>query len=361
MSAAKNKHDLGPSPVVPVVMGTGLVALDIIIDIHGKLRRDRWAGGTCGNVLTILSYLGWRAYPVARLNGDRAGECVRRDLRRWRVHLDFAQTGSGPHTPIVVQRNYRDAEGAARHRYTWTCPNCGTWLPRYRAVIATEARQIAARMTAPQVFFLDRLSRGALILAEASAKHGAMVVFEPSGVGDESLFAEALGIAHIVKYSHDRLPPLEVANRDSGPLLEVQTLGAAGLQYRSRLSDCSTEWTFVPPFEVEAVRDSAGAGDWCTAGLIHKLGRLGSEGVGRATKRDIEAALAVGQAYAAVNCQFEGARGAMYGMTEERLTATAQQILTGENVSAGIGLGQDDYVSADDEAPICPACDRHQR
>ena len=45
----------------PVVVGTGLVALDVVInsDVHRPPRL--WAGGTCGNVLTILSYLGWHA------------------------------------------------------------------------------------------------------------------------------------------------------------------------------------------------------------------------------------------------------------------------------------------------------------
>ena len=47
----------------PVVVGTGLVALDIVINSDVHRPPQLWAGGTCGNVLTILSYLGWHAYP----------------------------------------------------------------------------------------------------------------------------------------------------------------------------------------------------------------------------------------------------------------------------------------------------------
>src|SRR4051794_26004402 len=51
----------------PVAAGTGLVALDVVYSGDTAEPLGRWAGGTCGNVLTILSCLGWSSYPVARL------------------------------------------------------------------------------------------------------------------------------------------------------------------------------------------------------------------------------------------------------------------------------------------------------
>ena len=44
------------------------------------------AGGSCGNVLSILGYLGWDSYPVARLANDEAGAGVMHDLKRWHIH-----------------------------------------------------------------------------------------------------------------------------------------------------------------------------------------------------------------------------------------------------------------------------------
>ena len=58
----------------PVVVGTGLVALDVVMNSDAHQPPRLWAGGTCGNVLTSLSYLGWQAYPVSRLNKDTAAE-----------------------------------------------------------------------------------------------------------------------------------------------------------------------------------------------------------------------------------------------------------------------------------------------
>ncbi len=189
----------------PVVVGTGLIALDVVI--NGNVHRPPrfWAGGTCGNVLIILSYLGWQAFPVSRLNGDAASKHVLREFRRWGVHLDFANSKPGGSTPIVVQRIDHNAAGEPFHRFSRNCPNCGAWLPGYKAVLASTARDVAARIENPKVFFLDRVSRGALILARASAEKGAIVFFEPSSVGDSRLFREALSIAHILKYSRERM------------------------------------------------------------------------------------------------------------------------------------------------------------
>jgi fructokinase len=50
----------------PTAYGTGFVALDVVVDLKAGTEA-RFAGGTCGNVLTILAFLGWRAVPIASL------------------------------------------------------------------------------------------------------------------------------------------------------------------------------------------------------------------------------------------------------------------------------------------------------
>ena len=93
------------------VFGTGLIALDLVIGPDSEAPIRSWAGGTCGNVLSILAYLGWDAYPIARMNEDVASDRVRADMRRWKVHLDWADCAPTAHTPIIVQeiRRRRDA------------------------------------------------------------------------------------------------------------------------------------------------------------------------------------------------------------------------------------------------------------
>ncbi len=256
-------------------------------------------------MLTILAYHGWDAYPVARLNDEAAGRRVRADMARWGVRLDYLGCEPTDHTPIIIEQIRRRRDGTPNHFFLWSCSRCGQRLPRFKAVTLGAVASVAPALRGAQVFFMDRVSPAALVLAERASAEGAVIVFEPQSPGDPRLFAAAMRIAHIVKYSDQRLPEV-VTQGDT--ILEVQTLGGRGLRYRHR----STEWIFLDAVPANAVVDSCGSGDWCTAGIIEKLAPAGIAGLRQAGADDIRAALRHGQALAAWNCGFEGARGGMY-------------------------------------------------
>ena len=86
----------------PVVIGTGLVALDVVIPNGLESDPQLRAGGTCGNVLTALAYLGWSSYPIARLSEDGASKLVAADLRQWGVNLDLLRGHVA--RPLMVAR-----------------------------------------------------------------------------------------------------------------------------------------------------------------------------------------------------------------------------------------------------------------
>ena len=65
----------------PVAVGIGLVALDVVLTDDKDQQPRYFAGGTRGNVLTILRYLGWRSNPVARLSPGAAADCLLDDLK----------------------------------------------------------------------------------------------------------------------------------------------------------------------------------------------------------------------------------------------------------------------------------------
>ena len=67
------EHFFNLNGLKPVCLGTGLVVLDVVMNGNPHSRSKVWAGGSCGNVLTILSYLGWNAFPITRLGNDDAG------------------------------------------------------------------------------------------------------------------------------------------------------------------------------------------------------------------------------------------------------------------------------------------------
>lgn len=348
----------------PAIFGTGLIALDVIVNAERAGNPVLAAGGTCGNVLAALSFLGWASYPVARLNGDPASRILQEDLSRWDVALDFATQAPSASTPIILQTIRRDALGRPAHSFSLTCPTCRGWFPRFRDVRSDAAQRVLAWLEendiveGPQVFFFDRVSRASLILAEAFAARGAVVVFEPSGKGKESLFEEALRVAHVLKYSRQRLPELSRrAALSERRILEVETRGEDGLRYRSAASRWA--WRSRPAITGVPVVDSAGAGDWCTAGLLATIAPSGLAGLKELSSQGIAAALAFGQAAASVACGYEGPRGAMYALDADGFRVAVHELLAQPTTPRAtppkapkVARGQ---VSST-IAAVCPSC-----
>lgn len=303
-----NKCKLSKEAQNPISVGVGLVALDVVINGKDNQRPRLWAGGSCGNVVTILSYLGWLSYPIAYIGKDFASKIVLKDFKMWGVKTDLILTDEKASTPIVVERINNNSR--LTHIFEFKCPYCGSMLPRNRPVPARLESNVMERMPTAKVFYFDRTSATAVNFAEAQKLRGALVVFEPHTVSKQKLFKKSIEIAHIVKYSGEQIEDIPFERKVS---LEIKTFGAKGLKYRFRDSKGKIhKWQSMEAVRPSRLVDSAGAGDWCTAGIIHMLGQNGAEGFCRVTQEDIKNALNFGQDLAALNCVYEGARGVMY-------------------------------------------------
>ena len=340
-------------PDRPKVFGTGLVALDLVVSPRPQTPIRSWTGGTCGNVLSILAYLGWDAYPVARMNSDPASERVRADMQRWGVRLDWVSCPPTTHTPMIVQEIRPSRDERPDHRFSWSCPRCGKRLPSFKAITTDAVERIKPALAGASVFFLDRLSRGALALAAEASDQGALVVFEPSGKAPDGLMARALALAHVVKYSDGRHPCIRGAmEMGSATLLEVKTLGEQGLKYRHRLGPGVSDWSRLKAIRAPQLADTCGSGDWCTAGLIAKAATGGRAGLRSGGARGIRAALRYGQALAAWNCGFEGARGGMYAVSRQEFESRIDGLANGR-----LGSISDARIGGDPAQEItCPSC-----
>jgi fructokinase len=337
----------------PQVFGTGLIALDLVMGAEPDAPVRAWAGGTCGNVLAILAYLGWEAYPIGRMNGDPASQRVRSDMKRWGVRLDFAGCAPTSHTPIIIQEIRRGRDGAPTHRFSWACPRCGQWLPGFKAVTVDAVDVVAPKLAGSAVFFMDRLSRASLTLAARASKEGAAVVFEPSGMSDRQLFSEALKLAHVVKYSDQRLAEIVGAmDKESATLVEVQTFGASGLRFRHRLAGRLSTWSHLDAVHAPRVADTCGSGDWCTAGFVARAVVGGQKSLRSGGPLGLRTALRYGQALAAWNCGFEGARGGMYAIERAALELQIDALLSGK-----VPVAHEVPVKKRRNTSItCPAC-----
>jgi len=295
----------------PTCIGIGFVAADVV---EGSSEEFVAAGGSCGNVMAILTWLGWKSFPVTRMGNDWAARVIRKDLLSVGVQDEFLSKESSIQTPIVIQRFIEDPEGKRVHRFSLACPECGGWLPRYRPTTLAQADEVTKSSIVAKTLYMDRVSPAALRVASWAKEKGALVLFEPSSVGDERQFQHAVDLCHILKFSYDRLGHVCDLRETQSPKIVIETLAEQGLRFRWR-----GHWTDLPAFNTPRFLDGAGAGDWCSAGIIHRIGMTGAKILDSLQKPQLLGALRFGQALAAINCGFEGARGAMMAMTQAQL------------------------------------------
>ena len=286
-----------------LAMGAGFIALDVI---EGKTGIFNAAGGSCGNVMEMLAWLGWSSLPVGRIGKDAAGDYILKEYKQLGLNTGSLILDGKISTPVVVQRYTETADGKKTHRFSLSCPDCGGRLPRFRPMTINQAASVFDSNLAPKVFYFDRVTPTSLRLAKWARNLGALIFFEPSSIGDEKLFLQAVDICHVMKHSHDRLGDVPDLAAAKPPQLVVKTEGEEGLSMRWR-----GRWSSLPAFRAPIFEDAAGSGDWCSAGFLHCVGNRGADGFADLKKTDITRALKFGQALATLNCRFEGARGLM--------------------------------------------------
>ena len=292
-----------------VCIGSGLVALDVIYK-NNESKPKFLAGGSCGNVLTILSYFGWKSYPVIRLGTDPEGKRIIEDMKKWGVQTKFIEQESEIHTPRIIERVFSGKK--PKHRFYIKC-NHGNWLPRRRAYLLKILEQVQNKFPKSNIFYFDRASPSALKLAKTLKEKNTIIFFEPPKFLDDHVFLECLRIADIVKHCYNQSK--EIENSDIKIPLEIQTKGEEGLRYKAQFLK-QKSWQPMNAFSVTNLVDAAGSGDWLTAGIIHLIGQNISK---TPSQKKLETALRFGQALASLNCNFVGARGIMYNMTKSRV------------------------------------------
>lgn len=311
-------------PPPPSIAGTGLFALDVIVRLDGSNATPS-LGGSAGNVLSILGALGWGAVPVGLLGDDVAGQIIRRDFERVGADMRLLQRSMISYTPVIFQRQIdrRTTLDDATHRFTFACPNCGDKRrPHWNH--DPEFADVRSELPPASVFYLDRPTRLGVAAAEQYAARGTAVVFEPSAVGDDvDLFMRAARVAHIVKYADERIGDLS-AYQLMPDGIEIQTRGSHGLRFRSGIADRS--WTYLPAFRLPIIHDTAGAGDWCTAGMLYELS-IAAADVRNINRETIEHALAFGQVLSTLNCMTEGARGLLTTWPPEQIVRAARAVV----------------------------------
>lgn len=352
----------------PSCVAIGSIMLDIAVreSVTGQEAFGAWAGGQCGNVAAILSFLGWISYPVTHMGLDSAGDALLKDFERWGVNTSLLFRGPETDTPMIVQKfveqmhdGFQPDDLCSRstpqsgHRFSLSCPWCGSRLPRPRPDLAICVEAVVSRVASPDVFFFDEVSDASIALAQIYARTGSLIYFEPSEANESESFKRAACIAHIIKFAADRIPVVTgVIEQCAAPLL-IQTRGKAGLAFCYRPH--SSDWHELPAYEA-TVCDTVGSGDWLSAGIIHYLGWPGKNTFSNHSLETVVRGLNFGQALAAINCEYDGARGAMYASSIDHILHAARR-LSGHWALAGVRC---EPVEASLGARMlgCPRCSR---
>lgn len=270
------------------VLTGGYIVMDVV---SGDGFRWWAAGGTAANVAANLAYLGWDSSVMGRVGDDSAGRAVRADLASAGVATRWLHLDKGVATPIIRHEVHADG-----HRFRYGCDSCGEGKATHRPLLPSFAEAVLGEELA-QVFVFDRPSRVNLAIANAYARHGRHVVYEPSTPATKAAHADAASSATVIKYSsqraagfRDRLPQPR-----RGQLIVV-THGSDGSEFS--IGDSAMEE--IRPPVVDAV-DAGGAGDWMTAGLIDVL-------PDRWTQASARLAIERAQALAALSTLVPGSR-----------------------------------------------------
>ncbi len=289
------------------IWGSGLLAVDVVIRSGEAEAFEITSGGTCANVLSNLSHLGWAASAKGRVGSDAAGRVLEEHLTEAGVDVSSLVLDERVETPLIIERFGIGDPAHPAHRFEWKCPKCSAPVPRFRPTPIHLLELAEENEALPELFFFDRPTPGNLRLATALRDKGVFIVFEPPRFKPEPEFERASRLANVVKLADSAaLPDLE--SWLEGSTLVILTRGSLGLSFKAfDFEGITTDWQNLPAFELSHALDACGSGDWLTAGLLHAL--FAVDGFGCDVTRKLEGALKFGQVLAALNCLLPGARG----------------------------------------------------
>ena len=291
----------------PRLLAAGYLTLDMIV--RDLAKGDYWhsAGGTCGNVSIFTSALGVEVSLLARMGKDQRARRILHYMDAAGVDTLNVEHNSALRTPGIVELIRDTAKG--EHRFTHWCPLCEIRLPKQAVVSKGMAESVAKDIDQFDAYFFDRATSATISIARAAREAGLIVMFEPPSVPRTSRAKSAAALSDIVKISrragHNARDWISCSNGSTKFIIE--TLGPAGTRFREVSSGRPGEWVQLPAVTSTLIKDTAGAGDWLTAGLLAGL-LLRRYTLSEDSIVDL---IEYGQRLSAISIAFDGPSGAL--------------------------------------------------
>ena len=263
------------------------------------------AGGTCGNVMCLLSGLGLETYPQAILDDSPEGRKIAEDLERYGCNMRFVVNMPDGGTTLLRVTHKQNPDGTPGISVRAGSPGGSRFPKRKFLRVKDQAPEFLESLTTefiPDFYFFDAPAAGHRYIARELRALGTTVYFEPSGIATKADL-ESVALSDIVKFSDENVPDTSFADGYDNKLF-VQTLGKDGLRYKLR----GGEWKTLPGIPNDNVVDTEGAGDCTTAAIIYGIVRSGKS-FAELNEDDLVPILTDAQSFASEKVSHLGSKG----------------------------------------------------
>jgi len=243
-------------------VGCGRIVLDrILYKEDDQAWKYEGVGGSCGNVISMLSYYGWKTTPIAKLDNSREGFLIKDSLKSHGADVSLITNTDDGGTTIfeIVHKEPKPSKNSY---------SPGSMYEKLRLLTVEDAKKIIQCISfVPDIFYFDEKSAGNKFLATHFRKYGTRVFFEPSSI-DRKADLSYIEVSDIIKFSDENIPNANFANMFRNKLF-IQTMGKEGLRFKLD----NNEWVSLPPVVNNNCVDAEGAGDWTTATFLNEAYR----------------------------------------------------------------------------------------
>lgn len=291
------------------ILGAGLMCIDIV---HNQETMKIMNGGSCANVISVLSQIGFDCSIIREKYSDYFDAILSKTMSSLGVK-EIIYKNSASKTPKIIEI-LTDSE----HAFLTCCPQCGAKTLKLYLPTERDIEHAAVDFSSYRIFYCDRSSPGIRKVKDIVREHNGIAIYEPNTSRNiESLF-ESASHSDIIKFSKDRVYPSiaeKIRTTVNGLKLIISTEGENGLSFSHiQTNGKMSNWVHVPSEFNGPVIDSSGAGDWLTAGFISELikynANLSQERFYNAQK--IADMLNQGMKYSQLCCAAIGAQGVFY-------------------------------------------------
>ena len=302
MNRVKEKNGL-------TCLGAGTFPLDNLMVKHSKDDVEtiyQHVGGTAGNVMSILAWMGWHSLPAARLDDSEVGLQLKADLESYGCDTRYlTNTPDGGTTILdIIHKTGRD--GKPKTAYMAHSPRGGCFI-NHRFWTLKQAQELFDSLEEmPDVFFFDRCAPGNILLAQLFHERGVLVYYEPNEPVDRN-FLRAVAASDIVKFSNEKHPDVSFTEGFTNKLF-IQTMSEKGLRFKLRAEG----WITIPPEHNPHAVDGEGAGDWTTSAFIHEMGHHRMLTFDRIHLPNVTHCLEEAQRIASQSVSYIGAKGLIH-------------------------------------------------